>query len=110
MAKTKKQPKAPTPLLMVEGYWMNTPLSVARHFGRIQYNKEIYIIVDKLGRDLWECTEAAEREGREMAIDQGEPADLIWIGLQKHYKRLKRDRIIQLIKEGKTFEEIAKTK
>lgn len=105
-----KQPKAPKPLLMEEDYWINTYYSIARHFGQITINKEIYIVVDKLGRDLWECTEAAEREGREKAIEPGEPADLIWIGLQKHYKRLKRDRIIQLLQEGKTFEEIAQTK
>ena len=96
-------------MLMVESYWRKTQLSIASRYGHIQFNGHRYIIVDKQGRDLWECSAAAEREGREMAIKPGEPADLIWDKLQSHYRRLGRDRIIALIKEGKTFDEIAAT-
>ena len=110
MPKRKQPVTPPTPLLMVEEYWMNTQLSVVRHYGHCQYNGARYIIVDKQGRDLWECSAIAEREGREMAIGPGEPADLIWDGLQPHYRRLGRDRIIALLREGKSFEEIAETK
>ena len=99
----------PTPLLMTEAYWMATQLSVARRYGHIQFNGHRYIIVDRLGRDLWECSAAAKREGREMAIEPGEPADLIWDKLQPHYRRLGRDRILALLKDGKTFDEIADT-
>lgn len=89
---------------------MNTPYSIARHYGRVIINGEIYIIVNKYGQDLFECSEIAEREGRDKAIEPGEPADLIWSGLHQHYKRLKRDRIIELLKRGADFETIKNTK
>lgn len=91
---------------MTEEYWVNSQLSVARYYGGINLDGSEYIIVDKLGRDLWECSAIAEREGRDKAIEAGEPADLILAALQKAYKKLGRDRIIDLIKEGKTEKEI----
>ena len=106
----KRTPQPPKPLLMEEEYWMNTPYSIARHYGRVIINGEIYIIVNKYGQDLFECSEIAEREGRDKAIEPGEPADLIWSGLHKHYKRLKRDRILELLKSGADFETIKNTK
>ena len=93
---------------MAEQVWRDSPLSVARFYGGIVYNGQSYIIVDKHGRDLYECSEIAEREGRDKAIEPGEPADLIDERLQKAYKRLGRDRIIALLKEGKTLTEINK--
>lgn len=100
----KKQVQAPKTLLMEEAYWINTPYSIARHYGRVIINGHIYIIVNKFGQDLFECSEIAEREGRDKAIEPGEPADLIWSGLHKHYKRLKRDRIIELLKDAEAGE------
>ena len=94
------------PSLMTEEYWANSQFSVARYYGCINLDGREYIIVDKLGRDLWECSAIAEKEGREMAIEPGEPADLILATLQKAYKKLGRDRIIELIKEGKTEKEL----
>ena len=96
------------PLLMTEQVWRNSQLSIARFYGGIVCNGQSYIIVDKHGRDLYECSEIAEREGRDKAIEPGEPADLIDERLQKAYKRLGRDRIIALLKEGKTLTEINK--
>lgn len=104
----KKSKNIPTPLLMTEEYWANSYFSVARYSGVVQIKNAQYVIVNKEGKDLWECTAEANKYGRKKAIEAGEPADLIWIDLQPHYKRLGRDRIIQLIKEGKTFEEITK--
>lgn len=94
------------PLLMTEEYWANSQLSVARYYGGMTFNGRKYIIVDKLGRDLWECSKIAEKEGRDEAIEAGEPADLILATLQKAYKKLGRERIIALIKEGKNEREI----
>ena len=94
------------PLLMTEEYWVNSQLSVARYYGGMTFNGRKYIIVDKLGRDLWECSAIAEREGRDKAIEPGEPADLILATIQKAYRKLGRDRIIELIKEGKTEKEL----
>ena len=106
----KRAPQPPKPLLMEEAYWMNTHYSIARHYGRVIINGEIYIIVNKYGMDLFECSLIAEKEGRDKAIEPGEPADLIWSGLQKHYKRLGRDKIIELLKSGADFETIKNTK
>lgn len=102
----KRLKLAPKPLLMTEEYWANTQLSIARHFGRINLNGASYIIVDKFGRDLYEASYIAKKEGRSKAIEPGEPADLIWVELQKDYRRLGRDTILRLLKEGKGFEEI----
>ena len=94
------------PLLMTEEFWANSHLSVARYFGGITFEGRQYIIVDKLGRDLFECSAIADKEGREKAIEPGEPADLILSTLRFAYRKLGRDRIIELIKDGKTEAEI----
>lgn len=93
-------------LLMTEEFWANSQLSIARYFGGITFNGRKYIIVDKLGRDLWECSEIAEREGRQKAIEPGEPADLVLDTLQMAYRKLGRERIIEFIKEGRSEDEI----
>ena len=94
------------PLIMTEEYWMNSQFSIARFYGGINLDGREYIIVDQLGRDLWECSRIAEKLGKDKAIEAGEPADLILATLQKAYRKLGRDRIIELIKEGKTEKEI----
>lgn len=103
---SKKQVIAPTPLLMTEEYWANTQLSVVRYYGRIKFNKAEYIIVDKRGWDIFECSREAELLGRDKAIEPGEPCDLVWVGLVPAYMALGRDRIIDLVKSGKSFDEI----
>lgn len=94
------------PLLMTEEFWANSQLSVARYFGGITFKGRKYIIVDKLGRDLFECSDIADKEGREKAIEPGEPADLILATLRFAYRKLGRERIIELIKDVKTEDEI----
>lgn len=94
------------PLLMTEEFWANSQLSIARYYGVITFDGRKYIIVDKHGRDIYECSAIAEREGREKAIEPGEPADLVLSTLQMAYRKLGRESIIALIKEGKTEDEI----
>ena len=94
------------PLLMTEEFWANSQLNIARYYGEITFNGRKYIIVDKHGRDIYECSAIAEREGRDKAIEPGEPADLILSTLRFAYRKLGRDRIIELIKDGKTEDEI----
>lgn len=94
------------PLIMTEEYWMNSQFSIARFYGGINLEGREYIIVDKLGRDLWECSRIAGELGKDKAIEAGEPADLILATLQEAYRKLGRDRIIALIKEGKSEKEI----
>ena len=94
------------PLLMTEEFWSNSQLSIARYYGEIICNGRKYIIVDKHGRDIYECSAIADQEGREKAIKPGEPADPILSTLRFAYRKLGRDRIIELIKDGKTEDEI----
>ena len=94
------------PLLMTEEFWANSQLSIARYYGEITFNGRKYIIVDKHGRDIYECSAIADKEGREKAIEPGEPADLILSTLRFAYRKLGRDRIISLIKDGKNEDEI----
>lgn len=100
--------KTPNVLLYSNECWENSHLSVARHFGQVRVNGYRYVIVNKEGKDLWECSNEARILGRDKAIPAGEPADLIWDKLHPAYRTLKRDKIISLLKEGKTFDEIKK--
>ena len=94
------------PLLMTEEFWANSQLSIARYYGEITFNGRKYIIVDKYGRDIYECSAIADKAGREKAIEPGEPADLVLSTLQMAYRKLGREHIIELIKECKTESEI----
>jgi len=86
------------PILLTEESWMNSNLSIARHYGAINIQGHRYIIVDKKGRDLYECSRLADEEGREKAIESGEPADLIRADFQNMYRKLGRDKFIVILK------------
>ena len=96
--------------MMEEAYWANTPLSIARHYGGIKIGGSEFLIVNKEGKDLFECSEEAEREGRDKAIEPGEPADLVRKCFIPFYKKLGRDRFIEEVKKhpGAKWKEILK--
>jgi len=94
------------PLIMTEEYWANSQLSIARYYGGINFNGKRYLIVNKEGKDLFELSIEAAKAGREKAIEPGEPADLVLESLIPSYKKLGRDKIIELVKQGKTEKEI----
>ena len=79
---------------MTEEYWANTYFSIARYYGRIKINGVEYVICDKQGRDIFECSIIAEREGRDKAIEPGEPADLIDRRYLPVYRAVGRDRFM----------------
>lgn len=85
------------PVLMTESYWANSQLSIARHFGRIGFNGHEYVIVDKRGHDIFECSREAEKAGRDKAIEPGEPADLCRTDFVPIYRKLGRDKFIEFI-------------
>ena len=95
-------------ILMAEEYWANSQFSVARYCGGINIYGKRYIIVNKEGKDLWECSREAEKTGRNMAIEPGEPADLILEQWQPIYKALGRDNFIEYIKEHNDLKEAKK--
>ena len=91
------------PICMAEEYWANTQLSIARHYGRIKFNGHEYYIVDKLGRDLWECSAASDRAGSDKAIPAGEPADLVRRDFIPYYRKLGRDKFIEVLKNNQNL-------
>ena len=94
------------PLIMTEEYWANSQFSIARYYGGVNLDGHRYVIVNKEGKDVLECSKEAEKVGRETAIEPGEPADLCIVSLVSSYRKLGRDNIFELIKDGKTEEEI----
>ncbi len=86
------------PILMPVEFWANSQLSLARYYGGINYNGHEYIIVDKFGRDLFECSAIAKKEGREKAIEPGEPADLIRKDFKALYRKIGREKFIETLK------------
>ena len=87
------------PICMDEAFWMNSQLSVARHFGRISNGGKEWWIVNSRGMDLWACTNEANKLGRDKAIPAGEPADLVRQDFIKYYRKLGRDRFLEVLKE-----------
>ena len=85
---------------MTEEYWVNTYFSIARYCGRIKVNGVEYVICDKQGRDIFECSIIAEREGRDKAIEPGEPADLVDSRFLPVYRALGRERFIAWLDDG----------
>ena len=87
------------PICMDEAFWMNSQLSIARHYGRISNGGNVWYIVNSRGMDLFECTYEANKLGRDKAIPAGEPADLVRADFIKYYKKLGRDKFLSVLKE-----------
>ena len=62
---------------MIEDFWAMSQLSLARHYGKINFNGREYWIVNKDGIDIFVLSIMAEKEGRDKAIEPGEPCDLV---------------------------------
>ena len=90
-------------ILMEEEYWMNTQLSIAKHCGKVRVKIDgetiHYIIVNKEGKDIFECSLEAQKAGRAKAIEPGEPVDLIDRRYIPTYRMMGRDAFIQMIQE-----------
>lgn len=51
------------PFAMSESYWANSHFSIARYTGRIHLGKYDYVICNKDGKDIFECSMEAEKAG-----------------------------------------------
>lgn len=95
--------KAFAPVAMAEEYWANSHLSIARYYGRIQFNGHEYQIVNKHGITIFELSNPDSKHyvggGNKKAIEPGEPADLVRKDFITYYKRLGRDRFLEVLKE-----------
>lgn len=90
------------PICMTEEYWKNSQFSIARYYGQIKVNRDEYIIVNKDGIDVFTLSAIAEKQGKEKAIDPGEPCDLVRKDFVKYYRKLKRDKFLAVLKEYPT--------
>lgn len=86
---------------MEEEYWMNTQLSIVKHYGevKVKIGSETihYIIVNKEGKDIFELSVEAKKAGRAKAIEPGEPVDLIDRRYIPAYRMMGRDAFIDMI-------------
>ena len=75
--------------------------SIAKYYGgmnlKIGGENVSYTIVNKEGKTLLELSEEAEKTGRHMAIEPGEPADLVDNRYIPIYRELGRDRFLAMI-------------
>lgn len=90
-------------ILIEEGYWRNSQFSIAKYYGGVNVNIDgeniEYLIVNKEGKDLFECAEEADKAGREMAIEPGEIADLVDRRYIPAYRKMGRKAFIEMIEE-----------
>ena len=89
---------------MTEEYWANSQFSIARYYGGIDVDGHHYTILDKRGRDIFECSAEAKKLGREMAIMPGEPADLVRSDFQPLYKKLGREEFLRTVRDHPEIE------
>lgn len=108
MKKPKQQATGRTPVLMAKEYWADSSLSIARYMGRVKCFGVEYVIVDKRGHDIFECSTEAELEGREVAIEPGVPADLVDTRYVEIYRKVGREKFIELLKNDTNLERMRK--
>ena len=98
------------PIVIAESYWANTYFSVARYTGRISISNHEYIIVDKRGYDIFECSREAQKLGRVKAIEPGEPADLCRMDFVPIYRQLGREKFLQFLRDNPDVNTVALAK
>ena len=94
------------PIVMSEEYWANSHFSIARYYGQIRVSGHVYVIVNKEAKDIFECSEEADKAGREKAIEAGEPCDLCLQEMIPVYRHFGRERFWELLEEGKKASEL----
>lgn len=98
---------------MTEEYWANSQFSVARYYGGLQIGGKSYKIVNKQGATIFELSDPDSPyyvgDGN-MAIPPGEPADLVredWIPV---YRKLGREKFIEVVKQNMSLKDAKKLK
>ena len=96
-------------IIMTEEYWANSHFSIARYYGFLRIKSTMFFIVDKHGNTIFELSDPSSPcyvgDGVTKAIEPGEPADLVredWIPI---YKKLGREKTIELVKNNVSLEE-----
>lgn len=89
-------------VIIMEQYWANSYFSIARYYGGVKIDGHEYKIVNKEGVTLEELSNPSSKHyvKSSKAIPPGEPADLVrkdWIPV---YRKLGRDRTLELVRDG----------
>lgn len=92
--------KEDEPILMTEEFWSDSPLSIVRHYGHIKMRGNDYVIVNKEGKDIFECSKEADEQGRDFAIPPGEPCDLCRADVVPIYRKLGREKFMEFLKKN----------
>lgn len=91
------------PIAMAEEYWANSHMSIARYYGGVTFNGHEYEIVNKHGITIFQLSSPSSKhyvgDGAKKAIEPGEPADLVRKDFITYYRRLGRDRFLEVLKE-----------
>ena len=90
---------ANAPVCMTEEYWANSQLSITRYYGRVRFCGHEYWIVNKEGKDLFQCAAEAKKSGREYVIMPGEPCDLVRKDFIPFYRKLGREKFLAVLKD-----------
>ena len=85
---------------MTEEFWRNSQFSMARYYGKISIEGKEYVIVNKDGKDIFQCSAEAAKAGRKKAIEPGEPADLCRREFVPIYRKMGREKFLQFIKDN----------
>ena len=87
-------------IVMTEEFWRNSQFSIARYYGKISIEGKEYVIVNKDGKDIFQCSAEAAKAGRKKAIEPGEPADLCRREFVPIYRKMGREKFLQFIKDN----------
>lgn len=87
------------PICITEEVWANSQFSIARYYGSIEIDGHEYIIVNKEGKDIFQLSAEAYKAGREKVIEAGEPCDLCRKDFIPLYRKLKREKFLNILKE-----------
>lgn len=90
------------PVLMTEENWKNSHLSTAGRYGGITLNGTSYVVVDETGMTLFELSALQAKDGRQWLIPPGKPADLVVEEFVPFYKKLGRDKFIEILQQNRT--------
>lgn len=100
--------KSDGPILMTEEFWADTHFSIVRYTGQMKFNGKNYIIVNKYGITIFELSDPNSKHfvgKNKMAIEPGEPCDLVLVEWVPVYKALGREKTIELVKQNVSLED-----
>ena len=98
------------PILMTEENWKNSQFSTAGRYGGIHWGGKRYLVVDETGMTLFELSALQEKDGREWLIPPGKPADLVVEEFVPFYKKLGREKFMEILRQNHTtpYDELKK--